>query len=163
MPACEEIDGEDEEIVMTVLGSLEDLLYEPISIGGGDSSDSSDDDAWNSCESKEGHSLRDEIATFADRAMAADDDAGDGEYPLIWTELHQAFKTLVEGHVQGVLERQRHTPQSFVRLVETIEKREGWTWARDGAKEVVSLLLEVDSFETWAKNLKAKAARRRHK
>ena len=67
MPACEEIDGEDEEIVMTVLGSLEDLLYEPISIGGGDSSDSSDDDAWNSCESKEGHSLRDEIATFADR------------------------------------------------------------------------------------------------
>ena len=66
---------------MTVLGSLEDLLYEPISIGGGDSSDSSDDDAWNSCESKEGHSLRDEIATFADRAMAADDDAGDGEYP----------------------------------------------------------------------------------
>ena len=71
MPACEEIDGEDEEIVMTVLGSLEDLLYEPISIGG-DSSDSSDDDAWNSCESKEGHSLRDEIATFADRAMAPD-------------------------------------------------------------------------------------------
>ena len=49
---------------MTVLGSLEDLLYEPISIGGGDSSDSSDDDAWNSCESKEGHSLRDEIATL---------------------------------------------------------------------------------------------------
>ena len=45
MPACEEIDGEDEEIVMTVLGSLEDLLYEPISIGGGDSSDSSDDDS----------------------------------------------------------------------------------------------------------------------
>ena len=68
MPVCEEIDGEDEEIVMTVLPSLEDLLYEPISIGGGDSSDSSDDDAWNSCESKEGHSLRDEIATFADRA-----------------------------------------------------------------------------------------------
>ena len=106
---------------MTVLGSLEDLLYEPISIGGGDSSDSSDDDAWNSCESKEGHSLRDEIATFADRAMAADDDAGDGEYPLVWTELHAAFKSLVEGHVQGVLERQRHTPQSFVRLVEEIE------------------------------------------
>ena len=49
MPACEEIDGEEEEIVMTVLGSLEDLLYEPISIGGGDS-DSSDDGAWNSCE-----------------------------------------------------------------------------------------------------------------
>ena len=48
MPACEEIDGEDEEIVMTVLGSLEDLLYEPISICGGDTSDSSDDDAWNS-------------------------------------------------------------------------------------------------------------------
>ena len=83
MPVCEEIDGEDEEIVMTVLGSLEDLLYEPISIGGGDSSDSSDDDAWNSCESKEGHSLRDEIATFADRAIAADDDAGEGEYPLV--------------------------------------------------------------------------------
>ena len=163
MPACEEIDGEDEEIVMTVLGSLEDLLYEPISIGGGDSSDSSDDDAWNSCESKEGHSLRDEIATFADRAMAADDDAGDGEYPLVWTELHQAFKTLVEGHVQGVLERQRHTPQSFVRLVETIEKREGWTWARDGCREVVSLLREVDDFETWARELRRKAAARRER
>ena len=81
MPVCEEIDGEDEEIVMTVLGSLEDLLYEPISIGGGDSSDSSDDDAWNSCESKEGHSLRDEIATFADRAIAADDDAGEEDPP----------------------------------------------------------------------------------
>ena len=161
MPACEEIDGEDEEIVMTVLGSLEDLLYEPTSIGGGDS-DSSDDDAWNSCESKEGNSLRDEIATFADRALAADD-AGEGEYSLVWTELHQAFKTLVEGYVQGVLEKQRHTPQSFVHLVETIEKREGWTWARDGCREVVALLREADDFEAWARELRRKAAARRER
>ena len=67
---------------------------------------------------------------------------------------HKAFKSLVEGHVQGVLERQRHTPQSFVRLVETIEKREGWTWARDGCREVVSLLREVDDFEAWARELR---------
>ena len=70
---------------------------------------------------------------------------------------------MVEGHVQGVLERQRHTPQSFVRLVETIEKREGWTWARDGCREGVSLLREVDDFETWALELRRKAAARRER
>ena len=65
--------------------------------------------------------------------------------------------------MQGVLERSRHTPQSFVRLVETIEQREGWTWARDGCREVVSLLREVDDFETWARELRRKAAARRER
>ena len=67
------------------------------------------------------------------------------------------------GHVQGVLERSRHTPQSFVRLVETIEQREGWTWARDGCREVVSLLRECDDFEAWARELRRKAAARRER
>ena len=107
MPVCEEIDGEDEEIVMTVLGSNPRIsrssTCEPISIGGGDSSDSSDDDAWNSCESKEGHSLRDEIATFVqDRAIALKDArCGPGLARIPSTrscgrQLHQAFKKKIK-------------------------------------------------------------------
>ena len=99
----------------------------------------------------------------SEHRLGVGDDAGEGEYPLVYTELHQAFKTLVEGHVQGVLEKQRHTPQSFVRLVETIEKREGWTWARDGCREVVALLREADDFEAWARELRRKAAARRER
>ena len=40
-----------------------------------------DDEQWNSCETKEGNSLRDEIAALEDDALAADGDASDGEYP----------------------------------------------------------------------------------
>ena len=161
MPPCEEIDGEEDEIVMSVLEALEDMLYESVTLATEDGGA----DEWNSCESKHGANLREDIEDFEARAIdAIAADAWDGdEYPLRLTALHERFAALVEGHVEAVLGRRQHTVASFAKRLEDIEGREGWTWARDGAKEVVSLLLEVDSFETWAKNLKAKAARRRHK
>ena len=79
------------------------------------------------------------------------------------TSLHERFAALVEGHVEVVLKRQDHTVASFVKRLEDIETRQGWTWARDGAKEVISLLTEVDNFRVWASNIKRKAAKRRHK
>ncbi len=44
------------------------------------------------------------------------------------------------------------TPSSLIAKLEEIESREGWTWARDGAKEIVSLLQEVDSFVLWSRS-----------
>lgn len=159
MPPCEEIDGDDDDVVMSVLGALEDMLYESVVLDG---------EEWNSCESKEGTSLREEIEIFEARAIEAVVDGAAGwvlrpEYPLQLTALHDDFRTLVEGHVERVLRAQRETSASFVKKLEEIERRADWTWARDGAKEVVTLLLEVDNFELWAENIRSKAARGRHK
>ena len=163
MPPCEEIDGEEDNVVMSVLEALEDMLYESVTLG----TEDGDDDNWNSCESKHGANLREEIEDFEARAIDEIASHGDGweadEYPLELTSLHERFAALVEGHVEAVLKRQDHTVASFVKRLEDIETREGWTWARDGAKEVISLLTEVDNFRVWASNIKRKAAKRRHK
>ena len=46
MPAVsQEIDGEDDEVVIEVLGALEDVLFAPVALGG-DGSDS-EEDRWN--------------------------------------------------------------------------------------------------------------------
>ena len=101
------------------------------------------------------------------------------------------------GHVERVLRRNGFSSGAFVKKLEEIEGRDGWTrapartasdhdlrrnewhvaqppldpavgrrWARDGAREVCELLLEVDDFKRWAGNMKRKARTRqrtRHK
>jgi len=168
-PAHQEIDGEEDDVVMTVLGALEDMLYEPVTLGtarrrrvlgarrgravslgtssarvegqehrlgarrqrvpgarrgpvpGGADSDG-EAEQWNSCETKEGASLRDEIETFEARALAEADVSDGDEFPLKWTEFHGSFKNLVEGHVSAApscaeinLESKRHLSTLFHR------------------------------------------------
>lgn len=96
MPPCEEIDSEEDNVVMEVLGALEDMLYESVTFGG-DHDD--EEEVWNSCESKEGGNLREEIEAFEARAIDAVDSAEweTDEYPLKLTGLHGDFRELVEG------------------------------------------------------------------
>ena len=69
--------------------------------------------------------------------------------------------------METVIRRSHFSSAAFVQRIGAIESRDGWSWARDGAREVVSLLKEVDDFEAWASSLRTKAesrrARRRHK
>ena len=52
---------------MEVLGALEDMLYESVTFGG-DHDD--EEEVWNSCESKEGGNLREEIEAFKRKTKA---------------------------------------------------------------------------------------------
>jgi hypothetical protein len=106
-----------------------------------------------------------ELDAFEQRALG-EIDSGEwdaDEFPLRLTKMHCDFVNLVEAHLESVLSKQGLSCSSFIEKLEDIESREGWTWARDGAKEVIALLLEVDNFSMWGASMKKKAAARQRR
>ncbi|KAJ1453635.1 hypothetical protein M885DRAFT_523885 [Pelagophyceae sp. CCMP2097] len=154
MPAAS---SPDEEIILEALAVLEDLLYEPVSLGGGD-----DDDEWNVAETKDAATFRDDLERFESRALSAFA-SGEGEYGHDQHALHAEFRTLVEDRVERALEDRGFTPQRFLSAVRAAMDRDSTKWQRSGAQEVVALLSEVCDFRLWASDMIAKAQRRRHK
>ena len=57
------------------------------------------------------------------------------------------------------MREQGFAPAEFYALVrDALDAPGGWSWRRDGAREIVGLLFEVSDFATWAANLQRKAA-----
>ena len=176
---------EEDDTLMKMLMHLEDLMMDPVVLF-----DDEEEEEWNTSNSKEGDSLREEIRQFEERAAESfcgmlvsssassrgeskcDDVsgrhdsavAGSPEFSLEHTELHRQFCTLVEGHVERFLQKQGSSAHALVEQIRRAEERGssgGNAWAVDASREIVTLLKEVDDFELWANNMLQKARNQR--
>jgi|MDSY01.2.fsa_nt_gb hypothetical protein len=187
--ADDEAGSSSDEILMSTLAHLEDLLMDTVTFG-----DEDEDEEWNASNSKQGESLREELREFEERAAEAfqamlrpavastssegkSSDGGGGggrgrrgEFSLEHTELHRQFSGIVEGHVEAFLSRQGSSSRALVDAIRRVEERSGsasasggsgGAWALDASREIIDLLKEVDDFELWANNMLQKAENQR--
>ena len=105
------------------------------------------------------------------------------EYKLVYTDLYNEYRRLVESHMERFLDAQGFDVHSFVEAIRAAAgvadivdapKRaaralyEGGattppsvaSWAREGAHEILTLLAEVDDFETFVAEQRRKARTR---
>jgi len=160
-------DDDDDEILMSTLAHLEDLLLDSVDIGyGGD--DDGGEEVWNSASSKEGETLRQELKEFESRILEAfllDPDEGKegkeaiepGEFTLEQEEMHRQFAGLVEARVEAFLGRQGSSALDLVQAIKRADERGAASWNSFAARDIVELLKEVDDFALWAKNMQQKA------
>ena len=140
------------DVVVDVVGELEDLLDD------GDGYDADDD----ADESKGGQSFRDAINALERRAIEGEDWDSD-EHSLSQSALHGEFRKLVEDRLDSVLKEKNFGAEEFVDQLRKVDDSPGWSWARASTAEVVTLLRQCDDFGAWAEAMRRKAERRGHK
>ncbi len=140
------------DVVVDVVGELEDLLDD------GDGYDADDD----ADESKGGQSFRDAINALERKALDAEDFDSD-EHSLTQSALHGEFRALVEDRLDSVLREKNMRAVDFVERLKDVDDAPGWSWARSSTAGVVALLRQCDDFAAWAAAMRRKAERRGHK
>ena len=120
---------------------------------------------WNApSESKSARAFRDDIASFEGRALHAfhDGDANENEYCLEHSSLHEQFCSIVEVHVRDFLADRGWTVESFAaKLRVLLHDGDGHSWAREGAWEIVGLLVQTTDFKLFAEAMRTKARKTR--
>eukprot|EP00947_MAST-08B_sp_MAST-8B-sp1_P005285 g5285.t1 len=146
--------GQAGEILMDVLAKLEDLLYEPYVDDRGV--------VWNS-PSEEAEIFQSNLRAFNERCFRVmhDYEGKDGDgggYSLQMMELHREYCMMVESAVEHFLaEHHSKDAMSFGDLLSNFLTGESAaSWAREGAREVVTILREVSDFQLWAREMRTK-------
>ena len=140
-------DDEDDEIILRVLGELESMLYESCSVDGED---------WNTAESKSAVSFRDELEEFeaaACRDFLDDNNNDDDAYSLEQTMHHKKYCALVDRHCECYLRSEGYDPPT---LAAKLRDATG-IWQREGASEILEILLGTTDFRLFARDMATKA------
>jgi len=169
---------EDDEILLGTLARLEDLLFDSVTLDTDGGSSGEEDQEWNTPSSKTGESLRAELQELERRALPSFDsaretgegkggegkDGGDNgaassseEFTFEQEQWHRRFAILVEARMEEFLQEEGSSARQLIESLKRAETRQaGASWKTDAAREIVTLLREVDDFKLWATSMRRK-------
>ena len=156
------------KLLSKVLERLQDALFEPCNlvVRKSDSEDDSDDDndqgfdlsQWNVPTNHSGAEFRERMKEFEEENYSAFTDV-DEEYTLQHTSIHNRFQSLIEDEIVSILQDEFDiSNRDFYRLLRTLQDntRES-ELLFNGSAELLGLLNNILDFESFCKDMKAKA------